>query len=194
MNDEKSNVLTIAEFEALAQNLNRESLLPVDQARSNNKRLRSKNSHRKFERACDYANGAGWAIYRIRVAYRKQNVGNPLTFIELRTANLKRLKIFKNSNGEPAHSELDGSDWSAADWLTATMGELGEAANNIKKVRRGDFTLEESREKISHELADTIIYLDLLANRLGIDLEQAVTKKWNLVSERIGSSLRIGES
>lgn len=114
-----------------------------------------------------------------------------LTLKTLRTANLARLPEFKNSKGEPAHSHPDGSDWSINDWLGAVTGELGEAANWIKKVRRGDITLDQARELIAEELADVQTYLDLLAYRCGIDLSEATTNKWNKISQRVGSSLRI---
>jgi NTP pyrophosphatase (non-canonical NTP hydrolase) len=40
--------------------------------------------------------------------------------------------------------------------------------------------------KLAAEIADTFIYLDLLATYYGIDLEQAVIDKFNEVSEREG--------
>lgn len=115
-----------------------------------------------------------------------------LTFRGLRAANLARLPEFKNAKGEQAHSIPDGSDWSFNDWLGAVTGELGEAANLIKKVRRGDLSLEEARDRIAEELADVQTYLDLLAYRCGIDLGAATVDKWNKVSERIGCGLYIG--
>lgn len=114
-----------------------------------------------------------------------------LTFAELRIASLERLKHFKNSRGEAAHSEPDGSDWSISDWLTATMGELGEFANIIKKTRRGDLTLNEAKQDLADELADVQCYLMLLSERCGIDLEQAVIDKFNAVSKRVGSSVTL---
>jgi len=114
-----------------------------------------------------------------------------LTFNTLRGANLARLPQFKNKKGDPAHSEPDGSDWSLGDWCTAVTGELGEAANLIKKVKRGDLTLDEAREDISKELADVQTYLDILAFRCGIDLGKATMDKFNEVSKRVGSTVRI---
>lgn len=92
---------------------------------------------------------------------------NDLTFAQLREANIKRLPLFKNSKGEIAHPEPDGSDWSHEEWLEALLGELGEFANIHKKVRRGDRTLEDARQDLAYELADTVIYLDILAFRIG---------------------------
>lgn len=109
-----------------------------------------------------------------------------LTFRVLRDANVKRLPLFKTKQGKWAHAELDGSDWSPASWLQAVIGELGEYANVRKKVERGDFTLDEARPKLIQELADVVIYIDLLAFRLGIDLGQAVIMTWNNKAKELG--------
>lgn len=109
-----------------------------------------------------------------------------LSFYELRQANIRRLSQFKNKHGEPAHTMPDGSDWSDSDWLEALMGELGEYADLRKKVRRGDYTIEEARPELAKELADVMTYLDILAFRLGIDLGEATRAKFNEVSNRIG--------
>lgn len=111
-----------------------------------------------------------------------------LNFDTLRQANLLRLPRFKNRRGEPAHSEPDGSDWALSAWSNATLGELGEAANLIKKIERGDMTLNDARQELAKELADVQIYLDLLAFRAGIDLGEATRLKFNEVSDRIGAA------
>jgi len=109
----------------------------------------------------------------------------------LRSANLARLPEFKNAKGEPAHSKPDGSDWLLSQWSNACLGELGEAANIIKKIERGDLTLEDARVALAKELGDVLTYLDILAYRAGINLGTATIQKWNEVSDRIGSDLRI---
>lgn len=114
-----------------------------------------------------------------------------LTFNVLREANKRRLPQYKNAKGEPAHEKKDGSDWSLNDWLTAVVGELGEAANVLKKVRRGDFTLNEARPKLANEFADVVTYLDILAKQCGIDLGNATIHKFNAVSNRVGSDIYI---
>lgn len=117
-----------------------------------------------------------------------------LTFKTLRSANLARLPEFKNAKGEPAHTEPDGSDWLLSQWCNAVLGELGEAANIIKKIERGDMSLEEARDKLSDELADVQTYLDILAYRAGIELDDATIDKWNRISERVGSRLRLAHN
>jgi NTP pyrophosphatase (non-canonical NTP hydrolase) len=114
-----------------------------------------------------------------------------LTFDALRGANLARLPEFKNGRGGPAHSEADGSDWCLAQWSNAVLGELGEAANIIKKIERGDLTLEEARPALAREFADVQTYLDILAYRAGVNLGEATCEKWNEVSIRVGSTVRL---
>lgn len=116
---------------------------------------------------------------------------NGLSFNALRGANTARLPQFKNAHGQPAHSEPDGSDWTPAQWLQAIVGELGEYANKRKKFERGDITAEAFHIEACKELADVQIYLDLLAYQLGIDLGQATIDKFNEVSERVGSDVRL---
>lgn len=114
-----------------------------------------------------------------------------LTFNVLREANKRRMPQFKNAKGEPAHEKEDGSDWSLNDWLTAVTGELGEAANVLKKVRRGDFTLNQAMPELADELADVATYLDILANQCGIDLGKAIIEKFNRVSGKVDSNIFI---
>lgn len=88
--------------------------------------------------------------------------------------------------------------WSMSDWFMATMGELGEAANVGKKLNRvrdgipgNNETPEELREKLRRELADTLIYLDLLAQSQGIDLSDAVVETFDAKSDKIGYHKRL---
>lgn len=94
-----------------------------------------------------------------------------LSFPALREANVRRC--------ESAWHSIES--WSPTDWACAFAGEAGEACNLVKKLRRGDFV---SAEDIGEELADTILYADLLAARLGVDLGAAIIKKFNLVSDQ----------
>jgi NTP pyrophosphatase (non-canonical NTP hydrolase) len=120
---------------------------------------------------------------------RKSDMGymtDGLTFRILRDGNVKRLPLFKRKDGKPAHMKADGSDWSPASWLQAIIGELGEYANLRKKVERGDYTFAQVKEKLASELADVVIYLDLLAYRMGIDLGEAVMATWNKKAADLG--------
>ena len=116
-----------------------------------------------------------------------------ITWKELERANVRRLPEFKNKRGEVAHSAPDGSDWSPSQWLQAVVGEIGEYANIRKKYERGDITHGEFIKSGGYELADTVIYISILAFRLGIDLDEVVREKFNMVSDRAGSSVYIGD-
>lgn len=90
------------------------------------------------------------------------------------------------------------TDWSLSDWMTAVTGELGEAANIVKKLNRirdgipgNKETEDELWDKLGRELADVFIYLDLMIQRLGLNLSTIVKEVFNAKSEQIGSSIRI---
>lgn len=110
---------------------------------------------------------------------------NGLSFNTLRDANIQRLSASKYVKCE--------ENWTPAHWMQATLGELGELANILKKVDRGDFTLESAKEDIANELADVQTYLDILAYKLGVNLGKATVEKFNAISLRIGSRVYIGD-
>lgn len=90
------------------------------------------------------------------------------------------------------------NDWSMSDWAVAAAGECGEACNIVKKLNRerdkltgNKETKQELEANLAAEIADTVIYLDLLAARAGIDLAAAIIAKFNLVSEREGFPERL---
>ncbi len=85
------------------------------------------------------------------------------------------------------------NDWSASDWFTAIMGELGEAANIQKKLNRvrdgipGNKETElELKTNLAKELADVYIYLDILCQSQGIDLYRSVLAKFDETFKKIG--------
>lgn len=108
-----------------------------------------------------------------------------LAFDTLRAANRQRVKHSKFAKCE--------SNWTLAHWMQATVGELGELANIMKKVDRGDMSLSEARESMAKEFADVQTYLDIMADKAGIDLGESTINKFNEVSQRIGSLIRLDE-
>jgi NTP pyrophosphatase (non-canonical NTP hydrolase) len=64
----------------------------------------------------------------------------------------------------------------------AICGEAGELANLIKKVWLGD---EVDKQLIRDEIADVRIYLQHLAQHLGIEIDGACEHKLDVVAERI---------
>lgn len=101
-----------------------------------------------------------------------------LSFDELRDANVRRCEDVFHGLG----------DWSLTDWGCAMAGEVGEACNLIKKTRRGENI---DPDDIAEEVADVIIYADLLLARMGKDLGECVRAKFNKVSQRRGSEIRL---
>ena len=101
-----------------------------------------------------------------------------MSFDRLRAANQKRQK-----------------EWDREDKITLTYrgtelgGEVGEALNIIKKLERERLGIKGSRatlEDLAEELADVIICCDLIAMATGIDLTDAVERKFNKTSEKVG--------
>lgn len=102
---------------------------------------------------------------------------------------------FRKKNTERCESAFHKIvSWSPAEWACAMAGECGEACNNVKKIRRLNGSEDGRKDLVSNvadELADMITYADLLASRLGIDLEAALIRKFNAVSKRVGSDVFI---
>jgi len=114
---------------------------------------------------------------------------------QLRKPNVDRcLEVF--------HDSLE--EWSVSDWACAAAGECGEVCDAVKKLRRLEtgapnketdpYDIETAVKAIGEEIADTIIYLDLLAARLNIDLDWAIQEKFNAVSKRLNSKVFIDTS
>lgn len=123
----------------------------------------------------------------------------PLTFGFMKAQNGDRAERWHE--GDFRLSAWDGSPawWTGADWSNAMTGEAGEAANVVKKLRRIETAIvgtdpaerEDLLNQLGWELADVILYADLLASYYGIDLERAVREKFNHVSEREGFPERL---
>ena len=116
-----------------------------------------------------------------------------MKFQDLEAANRLRLPQFKNRKGKPAHTDPRGHDWSIAEWTNAMAGEAGEACNVAKKLIRGDYgdDTELGIGELMDEIADVVIYADLVCQRMGRRLETAVFNKFNEVSERIKCDVRL---
>lgn len=51
------------------------------------------------------------------------------------------------------------------------VGEAGEIANKVKKVLRGDYTIEEICEDLGKEIFDVVWYCSMLATELGLSMD-----------------------
>lgn len=85
-------------------------------------------------------------------------------------------------------------DWTLGDWAAAMCSEAGEAAGVVKKIRRHQSglstryntpPLDVLLSKFMEEVADTLLYLDLLCWKVGVtpdELDAALVEKFNRVS------------
>ena len=109
-----------------------------------------------------------------------------MTFHKFSEINRQRCEAANGFNHKLA-------DWSLSDWFTATVGEFGEAANIVKKLNRvrdgipgnteGEVYL---RNMLKREIADTFIYLDLLAQAAGFEIGDVVLDTFDAKSKQIG--------
>ncbi len=114
-----------------------------------------------------------------------------LRFRDVGATNLERALLWHKGG-------LD--EWTVSEWACAMAGEAGEVCNAVKKLNRierdvqqnaGPQTREEAVAAIAKEIGDTYLYLDLLAQRLGIDISEAIRATFNRVSEREGFPQRL---
>ncbi len=118
-----------------------------------------------------------------------------LSFDELKAVN--RLRC------ETAFHSVDA--WAPWEWSNAMAGECGEACNITKKMNRiwpanqfkqnwnkpEDQRMAELEAHLADELADVVIYADLLATRIGRSLGECVREKFNAKSDEIGSPIKL---
>lgn len=116
--------------------------------------------------------------------------------VEARGVDLDKLRAVSVARAARWHDSAE--PWSGADWSNAMCGEAGEAANVVKKLRRAETGIQqpgpptaELLAALGKELADVVIYVDLLAEFYGIDLSAAIVQKFNEVSERYGFPERL---
>jgi len=96
--------------------------------------------------------------------------------------------VFQKINAERCNTSFKHKlfDWPPEIWALAIAGEAGELCNLVKKIVRGDFTLDEKRQAILEEVADVMTYCDLLMSRLDANTCVELERKFNIVSKRVG--------
>lgn len=117
--------------------------------------------------------------------------GEHRTFERVGEVNLARAKEWHPEGLE---------DWSPAEWGNALAGECGELCNVLKKILRIDGGIQQAsgvlREELlkaaAEEIGDTFLYLDLVAQRLGLDTYTCVQETFNRVSDREGFPQKLG--
>ncbi len=81
--------------------------------------------------------------------------------------------------------------WSPMEWGCALAGEVGELCNKLKRLDEPGGKSTTTITEVGDEIADVLIYLDLLAARLRINLDAVTVHKFNAVSDRIGSTIKL---
>jgi NTP pyrophosphatase (non-canonical NTP hydrolase) len=66
----------------------------------------------------------------------------------------------------------------------AISGESGEMCNLVKKVMRGDYSLDSQRKELLKELADIMTYCDLFMTVLEANTGDELAAKFDEVSKR----------
>lgn len=108
-----------------------------------------------------------------------------LTFDELQYKNAKRGQEW--TKGATGDTNLEFA-------VIELAGEVGELANAVKKRLRWLLKMPggvEDLEPIREELGDVAICASLLANKLGVNLGDAVRDKFNKTSEKHGFETRL---
>lgn len=111
---------------------------------------------------------------------------------------------FSRKNAQRADMWHQGTPWSNSDWFTATVGELGELGNLIKKLNRirdglqGNSVSDHGMPlnmtlEIMKEIGGAYAYLDLLARNMNVKMSDCVRYEFNRVSERNDFDIKIGE-
>lgn len=114
-----------------------------------------------------------------------------LSFLDFQRKNEKRCV-------EGFNHQLD--DWSFMEWGSATAGEVGEANNKAKKLKRlqqnikgnkAGETYNRLREDMAREVIDGIVYSFLWLSAAGFDAEILLREVFNAKSDEIGSDIKI---
>lgn len=109
------------------------------------------------------------------------------------TLSFERLRA-TNTLREASESERiwkNCPSWTLSDWTNALAGEVGEACNITKKMSLMYPASGDLHELLAKELADVVLYADLIASKIGKTLPEIIIAKFNEVSNRIGSDIRL---
>ncbi|MDD3102570.1 MAG: MazG nucleotide pyrophosphohydrolase domain-containing protein [Patescibacteria group bacterium] len=93
---------------------------------------------------------------------------------------MKLQKLFdeKHKGAFSWHQKINSENIHILEYLIiGLIGEVGELANIIKKIRRGDLTYSEHKDDIAEEIVDVFIYLLKMAYQNDIDIEQEFLRK-----------------
>lgn len=97
-----------------------------------------------------------------------------ISFDELRQKNITRCPDYG----------FAVEDKSPVEWFDRVWDEVLELAHAVESH-------DTSTRDIGKEIADVVTFCDLLATRYGFNLDKLVLDKFNEVSERVGSDVRM---
>ena len=113
-----------------------------------------------------------------------------LTFRKFREVSMLRCKEWTKGQGDPG---VDFRVLEAAEEFCEAMQRLFGLLKRLKRSDKGMVGGVNTDIDLEEEMADTFITFDLLAASLGIDLEKAITEKFNKTSRKYGLSVFIGD-
>lgn len=118
--------------------------------------------------------------------------------------DIREFQILNAQRAKRWHGDSAEAQWSVLEWCGTMAGEVGEACNAAKKLKRitdqmanndgrlfGQVTSLEEQHlhyelQVGKEAADAIIYGLLVFNKLGIDAESVIRDVFNKKSEEYG--------
>lgn len=121
-----------------------------------------------------------------------------LTFNALRAANEKRMEEWPGNDKvtvEFRGLEVAGEAGELAKALLEVMGNVGAALEALKKYLRAQYGIKgtvTTMPEVALEMGDVLISLDLLAQKLGINLGDAAVGAFNRTSDKYGLRTHIG--
>jgi|SRR6185312_4745003 len=109
---------------------------------------------------------------------------------------------FQNANEERCVNGFGHKlgDWSLLEWGGACAGEIGEACNKAKKLKRFDGGIRGNKEhetygdlkdELAREIADGMIYAFLWLSAAGYNAEELIRETFNKKSDEIGSDIKV---
>ena len=109
-----------------------------------------------------------------------------LTFYVLRQANRRRQQEWPgNDKADIAFRAIE---------VAGEAGEVAEAVKKFLRAARGIKGSTATREDVAEEMGDLLVSLDLLADKMGINLGDAARRAFNRTSDKYGMRTYLGET
>jgi NTP pyrophosphatase (non-canonical NTP hydrolase) len=83
----------------------------------------------------------------------------------------------------------EGKEWSRADLVRGFVGDVGDLVK-LSMAEDGLRSIDNSKDKIAHELADCLWSVIVIAHKYDVDLEDAFSKTMNELEVRIHSEIK----